>query len=289
MKRLFCVAACLGFGVTAFCQQSLREFNWKDLTSLPANTTLVSADGRSALKIDNTNEAPLQVALLTIDKPGITAVMYNVRGEVRYEGVKGDGYLEMWNYFPPAKPGLAEEGYFSRTLGDSGEMGKITGTSGWRPFLLPFDSTGSTGAPAKLQINLILKGRGIVYLSPLKLMQYSGAKSSGAWWSDRSAALVGSWAGGLLGCLGALIGALSSMGKGRRFVVAALKVQCFLGIGSGIAGLFALVTKQPYAVYYPLLLIGILLGSLCGGLLPGINKRYEELELRRMQSLDLAG
>jgi hypothetical protein len=289
MKKMTCFIACFAFTFTAWSQQAVKEVRWKDLSPLPHGAVLVSIDGRTALKIENTNDAPLQVALLTIPKPKISAQMYGLQGEVRHDNVHGDGYLEMWNYFPPDKPALPEGQYFSRTLGDSGEMGKISGTADWRPFSLPFNRTGASGSPTKLQINLILPGRGTVYLGPMKLVQYPAAASETAWWSDRTATLAGSWGGGLLGCLGALIGTLSSMGKGRGFVIPLLKIQGGVGAILGVAGIVAVFQHQPYAVYYPLLLIGIILLPISLGLLPAVERRYQEQELRRMQSLDALG
>jgi hypothetical protein len=53
-----------------------------------------------------------------------------------------------------------------------------------------------------------------------------------------------------------------------------------------VLGVVALLLAQPYAVYYPLLLSGMI-GTVLGFTLPRtLNKRYEELELRRMQAFD---
>jgi hypothetical protein len=297
MKLIFNFIALLTFSAAAWSQTTITEFKWNDpaQTGLPRGAAPILLDGRAALKIENTNNAPLQLSLLTIAKPKISAQMYAVSGEVRYDAVQGDGYLEMWNYFPPVKPGLPEGQYFSRTLGDSGEMGKISGTSDWRPFSLSFNSAGASGPPTKLQINLILRGRGTVYLGPIKLVQYPAAKSgfhdrsSNAWWSDRTAALVGGLGGIIFGCLGGLIGTLCGMGKGRGLVIALLRIQIALGVLCGVAGIAAVAQHQPYGVYYPLLLIAVILLAVCGSLLPTVGRRYQELELRRMQSLDVSG
>ena len=52
-------------------------------------------------------------------------------------------------------------------------MAKISGTSSWRAFTLPFDRTGTTHAPTRLDLNIFLPGRGIVLLGPMRLMQRS--------------------------------------------------------------------------------------------------------------------
>src|SRR5439155_14516478 len=117
-------------------------------------------DGRTVLRIENTNQGPLQLSLFTIEKPAITARVYAVFGEIKFENVQGAGYLEMWNVFPPSLLGSTEDRFFSRTLGDFGPMGKITGTSGWRAFSLPFDRTGTTNVPTRLEVNIFLPGPG---------------------------------------------------------------------------------------------------------------------------------
>ncbi len=127
----------------------------------------------------------------------------------------------------------------------------------------------------------------------IALMTFSAAAWShpGAhpWWSDRTAGLVGGWGGGLLGCLGGLIGVLCSMGKGRGLVIALLRIQIGLGVLCGVAGIVALAQHQPYAVWYPLVLLGVLLVVIYPCMLPIARRRYQEQELRRMQSLDASG
>jgi hypothetical protein len=143
---------------------------------------LVNADGRDELKITNTNDLPLQLTLLKIEKPPIASMNYSLGGEIKYEGVQGAGYLEMWNYFPPVRSGLPEGRYFSRTLAPagSGPMGQIAGTSSWREFSLPFNRTGSTSPPSRLEFNIFLPGRGVVYIGPLKLRQLDGSPEPAA-------------------------------------------------------------------------------------------------------------
>jgi hypothetical protein len=294
MKATLGFIACLTFSVAAWSQQTVTEFDWKDfvLTGPPREVVPIVRQGRVVLRIENTNDGPFQTSVFTFAKPKISAAMYAVQGEIRYDAVQGDGFLEMWSHFPPVKPGLPEGEYFSRTMGESGEMGKIRGTSDWRPFSLPFDSTGGSGPPTKLQINLILGGRGTVYLGPLKLVQYPAATtasnggSGNAWWSNHMAGLVGGWGGIILGCMGGLIGTLCGMGKGRGFVVALIKMQIGLGILLVVAGIVAFVRHQPYAVWYPLLLPAIVLLAVYSRSLSIVDKRYQEQELRRMQSLD---
>ena len=60
-----------------------------------------------------------------------------------------------------------------------------------------------------------------------------------------------------------------------------------IGIASLGGGVAAIAAAQPYVVYYPLLLIGIILVAVIGKLRGTLSARYEHLELKRIQSMDV--
>jgi hypothetical protein len=287
----------LVLGMVSIChgQQTVREFEWQNLSAsgeLPGGTP-VTIEGKSAIKIASTNDTGLRVQLLRITNPPISKMLYAITGEIKYEGVKGDGFMEMWNCFPPDKPGMFENKYFSRTLGESGDLGKITGTSNWRTFTLPFDSTGSKAKPTRLEINLVLPGQGTVYLGPIKLVEYEGdlglqktRGAAGAWWSDRGAAWIGGLGGSVLGCLGSILTVLAARGRWRGFVIWTSITLIAVGTISAIVGVAAVVIGQPYAVWFPLILMGVLLLAILPFRLRHYQRGYEDLELRRMASMD---
>lgn len=297
MKSIALLIVWLGSGALGAAQDLIAHYDWKEVARAGEQSggTPVALDGRSALRIRNTNDTPLQAALLKIQGPPISNSVYAIVGEVKYENVHGHGYLEMWNYFPPARPGLPEGQFFSRTLGESGQMGRLTGTSDWRPFLLPFDRTGVSDPPTRLELNLFLPGPGTVHLSSLKLIQYAPGAALAAsprlvgWWSERTAGLIGGIGGALLGVLGGLLGSLAARGKARAFVVTTLTALMALGGILAMIGLAALALRQPYAVWFPLILIAVLLLSILPSRLRHYRRQYEELELRRMASMDAAG
>jgi hypothetical protein len=297
-SRLGGVACALWFSALAVAcgQDMVAQFEWAELqkAGVSLGGSVVTRDGRSVLQVRNTNRTPLQVALLRIPKPAVSNQVYAVTGQVKYEGVEGIGFLEMWNYFPPLQPGLPEGQFFSRTLGESGAMGRLTGTSNWRAFQLPFDRTGASGPPTRLEVNLVLPGPGVVYLSSLQLLQYapgasltSGHSSTG-WWSERTAGIIGGSGGALVGTLAAFLGYLAGRGRGRSFVVGTLTSLIVAGSVLAVLGLVALAMHQPYAVWFPLLLLGGLLVGILPARLRQYRRHYETLELRRMASLDTA-
>ena len=295
MKSLLGTALILGLVANCSGEQLVSEFDWQKLATsgqLRSGTVRV-ADGRTVLEVSNTNDLPLQAQLFKIPKPSIHTMRYALLGEIKYDGVRGDGYLEMWNYFPPAKAGQAEGGYFSRTLGQSGEMGKITGTCGWRQFMLPFDRTGTPNSPSRLEINLFLPGQGKVYMGPVKLVEYSNgpsrARASAPWWSDQTGGMIGGLMGTTFGCLGGLLGFLASRGRARGFVLHTIELFIVVGIGSGLAGLFAIWSQQPFGVWSVLLILSVVLVVVSPAALSRYRRIYEDKELRRMIAADAVG
>ena len=240
-----------------------------------AGSVLPPEQGQSFHRLRVERGAEPTVTVLTIDRPKIASPRYALTGQIRYEGVDAAGYLELWNHFPDGSQ------YFTRTLGDAGPMMKLEGTSGWRAFALPFDSTGAP-PPTRLVLNVVLPGRGVVYLGPVRLTDVAASGS------ENSAGALGSIAGGLIGSVGALIGVLTSLGRGRRVVTIAAQLLIAGGAVAFAIGLVVAARGQPYTAYYPLLLTGFLATVIPLSVLPAIRKRYEEIELRAMRARDLA-
>jgi hypothetical protein len=228
--------------------------------------------------------------IVEIADPGISAPVYALKGMIRYANVQGDGYLELDSHF-------GDKGtFFTRSLAASGPLGKLSGNSDWRQFVLPFNASsgdpadGTSRLPEKLSLALYLPGLGSVSLRNVALYQYAIGENplqpDGQWFGSRSAGLIGGIGGTLLGLWGGLIGVLSSRGKARTFALASAKALLLLGIASTILGVVAWAAGQPNAVYYPLLFIGVIIIAVIGTLRKTLALRYEQLELKKMQSMD---
>jgi len=291
MKIHVALAALIAFALSASAQETVSTLDWKVLQQSGKGAfsgAVVTTNGKSILQIGST-DAGLETRLLTITNPPITKKLYAITGQIKYENVSGDGYLEMWNYFPPEKPEMPEGKFFSRTQAQYGEMKKIHGTSDWRDFTLPFNSEGASGAPTRLEVNIVLPGKGNVYVGPLKLVLYEPSQIRsivrGGWASDDIWPWIGVIGGPIVGCFGALLGWLAKTGRARTFVIVGLRAIAIIGVLLIIAGFLALLWRQPYAVWLPMLLFGLILASIVFQL-PTIQRRYEELELRRMNAID---
>lgn len=285
------VGACVLCLVSAAApaEETVREITWgslKQQSALRAGEVRPPGDGAAFeyVEVRNVEAEARTYTLFEIEAPPITRSRYGLAGQVRYQDVAGTGYLEMWSTF------TGKGSFFTRALAPAGPMESLSGSSSWRPFLLPFDAQGA-GTPTRLTVNVVLPGRGVVQLGPLRLIQYGEAEdplaASGAWWDPRTAGLVGGLIGSVMGCLGALIGILAQRGKARALALGLARLMIALGVASLVAAAFAVFRRQPYEVTYPLFLVGTLALAVPGFVMPLLRRRYEEMELRRMQAQDV--
>ncbi|HSW10660.1 MAG TPA: hypothetical protein VLK32_07120, partial [Bacillota bacterium] len=106
------------------------------------------------------------------------------------------------------------------------------------------------------------------------------------WFSESTGHMLGAWlgasAGVLMGTHGALTGLLLPRGKGKRVVLSAILVFLAAGTLSLGTGLYALLTGQPYHVWYPFMLVGGILLLVEGPAWFGVRTLYRQVELDRM-------
>lgn len=228
--------------------------------------------------------------LIAITDPGITSPVYALKGMLRHEGVEGEGHLHLDNHFE----GVGT--FFTRSLAERGPLQKIAGSSDWRSFTLPFfanqgdQAEGRALTPDALTLSLYLPGAGVVEFRDLALYQYAadenplGAATFGG--ATRVATLIGAIGGTLVGLWGALAGVLVSRGKARGFVLGSASLLIVAGAVILASGVFSVIDGQPYAVYYPLMLFGGILVVAVGIIRAYLPRRYEAVELQKMQSLD---
>jgi hypothetical protein len=111
------------------------------------------------------------------------------------------------------------------------------------------------------------------------------------WWDQQTAALVGGLLGAGLGTIaglyGALAGTLCSRGAARTLVIATHVTILLGGAVVLVAGVIAIILGQPYHVFFPLLLPGVVICAVMGPLLPVINTRYRQAEQRRIEAEEI--
>jgi hypothetical protein len=215
---------------------------------------------------------PATRQIAVFDRPAVEADTYAVTGNVAYEGVAGDAYLEMWSEFPDGGR------YFSRTLGADGPMGRLSGTSETRAFALPFFLTPDAPRPVRLVVNVVLPSAGRVVVRDLRFASGADAGAAlGAWWSPRTGGWIGGTIGSAVGVLGALIGTLCALGRARRFAIGGLVALAVIGGALLLVGGVALASRQPFEVWYPPLLPGVIATPLALALIPIARRRFETL------------
>lgn len=246
----------------------------------------VTAEDATVAGASGSVSGPGEHTIVTFDAPADTDKSYAVIGEVRTDDVAGStdqpAMLETLNYFDGAP-------YFSRETTRSGQVRSLSGTADWRPFTLPF-YPGESGAPDKVELRAILPGIGTVHVRSVRLVPNAAAAramaNNGAWWSNSAGGWIGGIAGSALGLMGGLVGFLAWRRADRRLVIGVLSAVVGVSALTLIAGIAAVLMGQPYAVYYPLLLLGFI-----GTFVPamnwiGIRKRYEAAELQRLSAMD---
>ncbi len=306
----------------------LRVYDWNDLAQkhqLPGGE-VVQMDGMSVLKIENTNNVTTNYSrpYYTISKTGRVTNYYDqsyvidkplkiwllnttnsvvkrthwVAYEMKYENVQNgdfaqtnrpalspsnnrwqEGLLRFWAYHMPSAPGGDERGHYS-------EFG-FQGTSNWELHQFAVDQSESEGTPTRLILQLTLPGHGTVYIRPIKIL---GVTDS--WWPAKQGGMIGGTVGifgGLVGCFGGLLGCLAGFGKARKFVLMTTKIFIALGMLLTITGIVAIACGQPFFVWYVFLLPGVMLTLIFSLNFPLIQRRYDDLEIRRMASIDAMG
>ena len=285
MKLITAVLSLLLVGSIANSEQPLKTITWDKTKPAVGETISPTKDlPFTQLKITNSEGKPLTVNLVTIENPGIIVDTCAVSGRIRYENVEGKGYLEMWSVFPDGSR------YFTKTLG-VGHLLPMQGTSGWRYFILPFNAQGAKDKPAKLIVNLVLPGKGTVYIGPLKLVQSPDllAVVKTPWWNDPRFY----WLGPVTGVFSVVVALFSGLtfwlvlrGKARKWVRAGWFVLLGIGIAYMVLSRIAQMKGQPGDVHLPLLLTGIIFAVMASVAVILTRKYYERWELRKMTSQD---
>ncbi|MBI2566084.1 MAG: hypothetical protein HYV63_03495 [Candidatus Schekmanbacteria bacterium] len=254
------------------------------------------------LRVDaEQSPAEAAVKLLGIASPRLPTMSYALEGMIRYQQPPIPGFLQMWSVF--------EDGsrYFTKGMADSGPLARIAGASEWRRYVLPFYLSAESGAPSAVEMEVVLPGGGHVELGPVRLVAFAGGEDppgvagvgagrladlswwraqffvGGQWWTPEGGGVVGGLAGSLLGIICSILGALGARGKARGLVLGGMRAMAAMGLLAMTAGVAGYAVGQAAAVVYTLLLLGVIAVAVCLSTCARLRRRYEELELRRLQ------
>jgi hypothetical protein len=102
----------------------------------------------------------------------------------------------------------------------------------------------------------------------------------GTWYGT----IIGSVTGVVGGTLGALAGNLATRGIGRSWILRSFYFVVALGVLQFSFGLCALVVGQPRNIWFWPFLIGLIVASVMGPLIPVVRQRYRQAEKRRLEA-----
>jgi hypothetical protein len=282
----------------AAAERVLNEYTWGDAarlrepgySKLPGKIVPPHAGASfESLEVEAPGGETASWTLLVIENPGLTSRRYCIAGKARFAGVEPKAYLELESFVGEGPA------YFSRNLADTGPLRYFAGDSDWREFRLPFDTLDANRHPNLLLVNIIFKGKGTVTLGPLKLLELDDTDpvvfqpaipARPGWWNESRGGWIGGIGGGAMGTLAAVAGLLAGVGKGRKTAMAILAVTAAVGLACLASGIVAIASSQHYAVYYPLLLLGVIGTAVPAATFMAFKRRYEQLELRKMQARD---
>lgn len=191
MKKLFPICIFLLLAVAVIAQEpapqkmekTLRVYEWKDLSAQFPNRQIISMDGVSVLKIENTNQTPLEVLLLTVTNSALLQKANKISTEMKYE-----------NVYPPAQRELLEKYPPRAAAGDCSTSSRVVyfvSTANWDKYddyIWPAHYDNQTH-PNEVALKLILPATGTVHLRPIKLMGMINRLNS--WWSPQQSGLIG--------------------------------------------------------------------------------------------------
>ncbi len=250
------------------------------LATLTANAAALTETHRA--------EGPGTHPLTVIDTQHAEADRMRLVGEVRTVGVEQIGttpettpHLVAWHHF-------GADAYFTRGLLETGPMRNLAGDQGWRRFELPFDASMAAVPLDRIELFAVLPGEGVVEVRGVAFepLAASAAVATNAWWSPRTGGWIGAIFGSSVGLMGGLLGVLMWLKAGRGPVLTVLAIMVTACFGSLLTGLIALANAQPYAVWYPLVLIGIIGTAVPLANYIPIRRRLEQMEMQKLRAMD---
>jgi len=102
------------------------------------------------------------------------------------------------------------------------------------------------------------------------------------WFDEQTAGLVGGIAGAVIGICGgtwgAVVGMYARKGRFKTFALTFAVVLIGLGVASLCAGIAALAMRQPYHVWYPFTLMGVIVVAVVVPNYVNVKKIYARVE-----------
>lgn len=255
-------------------------------------SNLASHPGDGTVRIVAPAGEPTTVPLGSFPITDMQSRTYALQLTVDHSIVGQPAYFEMWTELDDGRR------FFSKTLATVGPMKKLAGYAEGREIVIPASLEGSSQNAIAAELLLVMPSGGTVTLRKGGLVDLPGglgslgqlAGGSSPWLPVWFGAVFGSVFGVLCGCLGAFYSYSFRTGKLWELMQLFPTVFGVLSAVVLVAGIVAVALRQPYHVWYPLVLIGAL-GVMLAPTLSWQTKRQlpkESLsfEDRQMQAMD---
>ncbi|MEK6703052.1 MAG: hypothetical protein AABZ53_12365 [Planctomycetota bacterium] len=109
------------------------------------------------------------------------------------------------------------------------------------------------------------------------------------WFTEQQAGMIGGIGGALVGTIGGgvmgpMIGVCAPRGKFKGPILTVMTLFVVLGVGLLFTGLAAWFMGQPGHVIYVFVLMGFIMATVMGGLLPVVKRVYQQAERRKLDA-----
>ncbi|MEO6052839.1 MAG: hypothetical protein ABIP97_02400 [Chthoniobacterales bacterium] len=271
---------------------------------------VIANDNRILIK--SASESTIRICQFDFSHIRLTQRIYAVRGKVRCQGVPKRGYLAMESIFLAGGGGPVT--CYTNPVGKpvSYLLNEFQGSSDWEDFLLPFDrkqvsdQLGIKTAPVKVNLNMTLTQGGEVELKEVTLVEYSDTYANDLEIFSRDNNLIqlnnilnvttpekvdkikyrllSKIAAGLLGLLAITV--IVTAKKLRRISILFGRIGCIIGSLLLLSGSITAIIRQPYEIYSPLLLLGLIGTAIFSAATVALIKITRQEELRKIAAMD---
>ncbi len=230
--------------------------DWED-ASAPMFGRIAPDDERGAALLLVGEEMRSDRVILRIAAPQLNRAVFSVRGHVRYSSVEDEAFIEVRAVYAD---GFTLD---ARTDHPQGLGAPLTGDSEWRPFELTL--SGHEGErPERIEIRLIMEGRGGVVFSAIRIVELSArglpARRLAArrpWWNEHRTKEIFIIAGLSISALLFFVVLLAIIARGRGAALGILNLLVFGGAAGLIGAVVSLYFAQPWAVWFPMVMCGL--------------------------------
>lgn len=236
---------------------------------------LLSVNADSSITIDAPAGQAVTVPLGTFTVDGMKSRTYALQLWIDYSVGSAPAYFEMWTTLERG------DAFFSKTLGSSGPMAHLLGDRVGREVIVPASLEGSAENAVSSSLSLVLPEGGKVTIHKARMLDVPVGLGivthvAGQWFPAWMGGVLGGIFGVVFGCLGSFY--QNARRTGRCWSVMQ-RFPLFMGCVAGlslVAAMIGFAIGQPYHVWYPLGLMGVL-----GGVLAPVMQRQAAKQLQR--------